>query len=146
MAPPERLPLVLVSGGTGFLGKAMVYLLLQHTELNVLVLVRRKRGRDVASRAKYYKSSLSFRSLQEHVWDRVTFVEGGFDERGVLQSTELQQYRAQVNAIIHSAANVRFDEPLPVAVASNSAPVSGDRPLLPFSNRVGRVALARCTL
>ena len=73
-------PLVLISGGTGFLGKALVYLLLEQSQLQLLLLVRRKRGRDVDSRVAYYKKSMCFQSLPRSAWERVTFVEGGFDE------------------------------------------------------------------
>ena len=33
-------PLVLISGGTGFLGKALVYLLLEQSQLQLLLLVQ----------------------------------------------------------------------------------------------------------
>ncbi|XP_063224745.1 putative fatty acyl-CoA reductase CG5065 [Bacillus rossius redtenbacheri] len=118
---------VLVTGATGFVGKALVEKLLRCCPglAAVYLLVRPKRGVDVAARHA--------RLLQHHVFDRVRrecpqalgkvcSVRGDVALPGLwLDEPDRRELCARVTVVFHAAATVKFDESLRVAANLNTA-------------------------
>ncbi|KAM0734055.1 putative fatty acyl-CoA reductase [Formica fusca] len=117
---------ILVTGATGFLGKALLEKLLRSCPrvATIFVLIRPKRNQSIEER---------FRELLENpVFDRIRSefpgalnkifpVKGdvGMPELG-LQPEDKDMLIQRVNIVFHSAATVRFNEPLKVAVNLNT--------------------------
>ncbi|XP_070154143.1 putative fatty acyl-CoA reductase CG5065 isoform X3 [Polyergus mexicanus] len=117
---------ILVTGATGFLGKALLEKLLRSCPrvATIFVLIRPKRNQSIEER---------FRELLENpVFDRIRLefpgtlnkifpVKGdvGMPELG-LQPEDKDMLIQRVNIVFHSAATVRFNEPLKVAVNLNT--------------------------
>nr|XP_049706969.1 putative fatty acyl-CoA reductase CG5065 [Helicoverpa armigera] len=115
---------IFITGGTGFLGKVLIERLLWTCrDIGQLhVLLRSKRGRTAADRLEELKQSQAFDVIRAECprqLDKLRAVEGdatlprlGLDDASV---TQLQE----VSVVFHSAASVRFSEPLARALASN---------------------------
>ncbi|XP_066593582.1 putative fatty acyl-CoA reductase CG5065 [Prorops nasuta] len=117
---------VLVTGGTGFMGKVLVSkLLLSCPDLgNVFLLVREKKGVNPQSRLKAIIQEEPFRSLRDNHSDRLKkliIVPGDTTVKGVgLVPEDEQRLFNEVSVIFHMAANVRFDLPLKAAIKLNT--------------------------
>src|SRR5215207_10928791 len=122
---------VLLTGGTGFLGTALVEKMLRSLPSlgRLYLLVRRSRekgakerfekdvlGSDVFSRLREELGS----SFEEQVTEKVRVLEGDVhaDSLG-LGAEDLAELSREVDVVIHSAASVVFDAPLDAAVDSN---------------------------
>jgi alcohol-forming fatty acyl-CoA reductase len=122
---------VLLTGGTGFLGTALVEKMLRSLpslgRLYLLVRPSREKGgterfekdvlgSDAFSRLREELGS----SFEEQVTDKVCVLEGDVhaDSLG-LRAEDLAELSREVDAVIHSAASVIFDAPLDAAVDSN---------------------------
>jgi alcohol-forming fatty acyl-CoA reductase len=122
---------VLLTGGTGFLGTALVEKMLRSLpslgRLYLLVRPSREKGAkerfekdilgsDAFSRLREELGS----SFEEQVTEKVCVLEGDVhaDSLG-LRAEDLAELSREVDAVIHSAASVIFDAPLDAAVASN---------------------------
>ena len=122
---------VLLTGGTGFLGTALVAKILQSLpELDRLyLLIRASRDRSAASRfEKDVLGSAAFRKLREergdaftdYVREKVRVLEGDVHAPSLgLGEEDLAELSREVDVVIHSAASVIFDAPLDAAVESN---------------------------
>ncbi|MBA3793165.1 MAG: SDR family oxidoreductase, partial [Rubrobacter sp.] len=131
LAESYRGKAILMTGGTGFLGTALVEKMLRSLpELGRLYLVVRP-SKDKSAADRFYKDvlgSAAFRRLREELGD-------GFDERVAekirvlegdvhapslgLGKEDLEELSENVDIVIHSAASVVFDAPLDAAVDSN---------------------------
>ena len=122
---------VLLTGGTGFLGTALVEKMLRSLpslgRLYLLVRPSREKsakerfekdilGSDAFSRLREELGS----SFEEQVTEKVCVLEGDVhaDSLG-LRAEDLAELSREVDAVIHSAASVIFDAPLDAAVDSN---------------------------
>ena len=122
---------VLLTGGTGFLGTALVEKMLRSLpslgRLYLLVRPSREKGAkerfekdvlgsDAFSRLREELGS----SFEEQVTEKVCVLEGDVhaDSLG-LRAEDLAELSREVDAVIHSAASVIFDAPLDAAVDSN---------------------------
>ncbi|MDQ4063175.1 MAG: SDR family oxidoreductase, partial [Actinomycetota bacterium] len=122
---------VLLTGGTGFLGTALVEKMLRSLpELQRLYLLVRP-SRDKGAKERFEKDMLgspAFSRLREELGDgfeervaeKVRVLEGDVhtDSLG-LGAEDLAELSREVDAVIHSAASVVFDAPLDAAVDSN---------------------------
>ncbi|XP_049839159.1 fatty acyl-CoA reductase wat-like [Schistocerca gregaria] len=113
---------VLVTGGTGFLGKVLVEKLLRSCPRlrTVYLLVRAKKGRAPQQRLDQLFSQQVFSQLRPSVLKKVVAVAGdaGLADLGLSPADRAELCR-HVSVVIHAAATVRFDEQLELAAAIN---------------------------
>ena len=122
---------VLLTGGTGFLGMALVEKILRSLpELGRLYLVIRP-SRDKSAADRFVKDvlqSAAFKKLretkgdefEEYVDGKVRILEGDVHAPVLgLGEEDLAELSREVDVVVHSAASVVFDAPLDAAVDSN---------------------------
>jgi fatty acyl-CoA reductase len=122
---------VLLTGGTGFLGTALVEKMLRSlpTLERLYLIVRPSRDKGAGERfEKDVLGSAAFSRLreelgaafEERVAEKVRILEGDVhaDSLG-LRAEDLAELSREVDAVVHSAASVVFDAPLDAAVDSN---------------------------
>ncbi|KAL7017659.1 hypothetical protein ACKWTF_010472 [Chironomus riparius] len=116
---------VLVTGGTGFLGKAIAEKLLRSCQgiENIYLLVRPKKGKSVNDRLIELKNSSVFdliRENNEELLNKLVLVEGDIAclELGISKADQ-ELLCEKVSIILNSAATVTFNEPLKIAVFTN---------------------------
>src|ERR671917_596873 len=126
-----RAKTVLLTGGTGFLGMALVEKMLRSLPSlkRMYLLVRPKRGEGAKERFKKdVLSSPAFSrlreelgsSFEERVAEKVRVLEGDVHTNSLgLGAEDLAELSREVDVIVHSAASVVFDAPLDAAVDSN---------------------------
>ncbi len=135
MTPPlaeaYRGKCVLLTGGTGFLGTALVEKMLRGlpTLRRLYLLVRPSREKSARERfEKDVLGSAAFARLREELGDgfeervveKVRVLDGDVHaERLGLGDEDLAELGREVDAVVHSAASVVFDAPLDAAVNSN---------------------------
>jgi alcohol-forming fatty acyl-CoA reductase len=128
IAPVERLSgHVLLTGGTGFVGQAVLErLLVSHPDTRVSLLVRGKTGQSADDRVRKLLSKPVFKPWREAVGrdeaarifaERVTAIEGSLDEVPPLPG--------DLDVVIHSASTVSFDPPIDEAFATNTGGALG---------------------
>jgi HAD superfamily hydrolase (TIGR01490 family) len=122
---------VLLTGGTGFLGTALIEKILRSLpDLGRLYLVIRPyRGKSAAERfERDVLGAAAFRGLREKLGDdfedcvskKVRVLEGDVHAPSLgLGEEDLTELSREVDVVIHSAASVIFDAPLDSAVDSN---------------------------
>ena len=118
---------VLVTGGTGFVGQAVLErLLVSHPDTRISLLVRGKTGQSAEDRVRKLLSKPVFKPWREAVGrdeaarifaERVSAVEGSLDEVPALPS--------DLDIVIHSASTVSFDPPIDEAFATNVGGAAG---------------------
>ena len=121
---------ILLTGGTGFLGTALVEKILRSLpELGRLYLVvRRSREKSAGARFEDVLGSPAFARLREergdglkaYVAQKVRILEGDVHSPSLgLGDGDLSELSREVDVVIHSAASVVFDAPLDAALDSN---------------------------
>ena len=107
-----------MTGGSGFLGKVILEKLLRDCpELKaVYVLLRAKQGHDSRRRVEELLSSVVFLRLRRESpasLKKVIAVSGDITYPGLgISHTDLSILKENVSIVFHSAATIRFDEPL----------------------------------
>ncbi|XP_026739795.1 putative fatty acyl-CoA reductase CG5065 [Trichoplusia ni] len=115
---------VLITGATGFMGKVLVERILSTCpDVGRLhLLMRDKRGHSPLKRLAQLKQSLVFdnvRARNPHQLDKLFVLAGDVSKPQLgLDADAISQLR-EVSVVFHSAATLKFDEPLPVAIEQN---------------------------
>lgn len=116
---------ILVTGASGFLGKVLIEKLLHDCPKikNIYVLLRTKGNALAQTRLTQLLESKAFdriRRIQPKLFEKVKVIKGDttFDNLAI-SSSDLDILRRDVSIIVHSAATIRFDEPLKRATRIN---------------------------
>ncbi|XP_022646776.1 putative fatty acyl-CoA reductase CG5065 isoform X2 [Varroa destructor] len=116
---------VLITGGTGFIGKLLIEKLLRSCPAigQIFVIIREKRGASVQQRLNSILSEQIFEGLlsrRPEARSRVSALAGDIEKRFLgLSDKDLRRVQSEVEIVIHSAATVKFNEPLVAAVRVN---------------------------
>uniref|UniRef100_A0A336M984 Fatty acyl-CoA reductase n=1 Tax=Culicoides sonorensis TaxID=179676 RepID=A0A336M984_CULSO len=126
---------ILITGATGFLGYVLIEKLLRScSDLNkIYAIVRPKRGISIQERKKAFMKSELFEELISEnptVFDKLEFIEGDISLLELGLSLIDRKKLENVSIVFHSAASVRFDEPLKDAILGH---VRGTRDILELS-------------
>ncbi|XP_076663324.1 putative fatty acyl-CoA reductase CG5065 [Andrena cerasifolii] len=117
---------ILLTGATGFLGKALLEKLLRSCPrlAMIFILIRPKKGQTVEQRYKKLLENSVFDRIRTELPDafnKIYPMQGDVSLPNLGLSPEDRNTLIQsVNIVFHSAATVRFDEPLKVAVNLNT--------------------------
>lgn len=118
---------VFVTGASGFLGKVLIEKLLHDCPniKNIYILLRTKGTTLAHTRLIQLLQSQAFdriRRIQPSLLDKVKVIRGDttFDDLGI-SASDLEIIKKDVSIVIHSAATIRFDEPLKRATRINVA-------------------------
>jgi fatty acyl-CoA reductase len=114
-----------ITGASGFLGKVLIEKLLHDCPKvkNIYVLLRTKGSLPAQSRLAQLLESRAFdriRRIQPSLLDKVKVIRGDttFDGLGI-SANDLDILKNDVSIVVHSAATIRFDEPLKRATRIN---------------------------
>ncbi|EFA05103.1 fatty acyl-CoA reductase wat isoform X2 [Tribolium castaneum] len=115
---------VLVTGGTGFMGKILIEKLLRSTDVaTIFLLIREKKGKNVHTRLDDIFDNIIFERLKKErpkFRHRVVAVAGDCSISGLgLTITDRQKLMSEVHIAFHVAATVRFDENLKLSYSIN---------------------------
>lgn len=117
--------MILVTGATGFVGKVLLEKLLRACPevAKIYLFMRPKRGHSIRERLSQLTSSKLFddlRSKYPSFEEKIDCVNGDLQEPDLaLSDADKALLCEEVQLVIHSAATVRFDEPLRLALQMN---------------------------
>ncbi|WAR03112.1 FACR1-like protein [Mya arenaria] len=106
---------VFITGGTGFIGKVLIEKLIRSCPKigKLFILIRPKRSQDIHQRMEDIKDQPKFK-------DRFVPINGDMCVEGLgISPSDRDMLETETQIVFHSAATVRFDEPLRVAVQMN---------------------------
>jgi fatty acyl-CoA reductase len=116
---------VFVTGASGFLGKVLIEKLLHDCPKvkNIYVLLRTKGSVPAQARLTHLLESRAFdriRRIQPSLLKKVKVIRGDttFDGLGI-SASDVELLKNDVSVVVHSAATIRFDEPLKRATRIN---------------------------
>lgn len=126
---------VFITGGSGFMGKILIEKLLRSCPdvNNIFILIRPKKNQTPEERIKALQELPVFdllRKTQPQNFEKMIPINGDVMEIGLALSDEDKLRMANVSVVFHSAASVRFDDPLHEAVIMNTR---GTRELMLFA-------------
>ncbi|XP_075974623.1 putative fatty acyl-CoA reductase CG5065 [Anticarsia gemmatalis] len=133
---------VLITGGTGFLGKVFIEKLLYScTKLDkIYLLIREKKGSDSTTRLKSIFDNPLFERIKQNCpenLEKVIPIVGDISQPSLgIKPEDEQTLIDKVSVVIHSAATVKFNEPLPVAMNIN---LEGTQRVLSLCKRINRM-------
>ncbi|XP_053674488.1 fatty acyl-CoA reductase wat-like [Anopheles nili] len=115
---------VFLTGGSGFLGKLFIEKLIKCDVKEVLLLLRSKKGVNPQDRLKALLKKeavfVNFPQQPNLYLDKLKVIEGDVSKPGLaIGNDDLDYVVKNAHIIIHSAADVRFDESLKEAVETN---------------------------
>jgi thioester reductase-like protein len=109
---------IFITGATGFLGKVLIEKLLRscYDLKKIYVLVRHKKGNTPAQRLNELVNCQLFEMVSQYYPEfrsKLEAIEGDMLEPNMgISSEDEKKIIENVNIVFHSAATVRFDEPL----------------------------------
>lgn len=128
---------VLVTGGTGFIGRLLIEKLLRIDVRQIILLSRPKKGKTVQERCDELFGSVVFMNLKKNYptfMDRVKILDADLQHPGVGLAEESIDYIVKNTQIVfHAASDVRFDQALKKAIEVN---VRGTRDLLRICEKI----------
>ncbi|CAG4949105.1 unnamed protein product [Parnassius apollo] len=115
---------VLITGATGFMGKVLVERLLATCPdiSRLYLLLRYKKGVTPEKRLQDLKQSQVFdviRQTRPEQLDKLSVIAGDVSQPGLGLAPTAVNLLQEVSVVFHSAATLKFDEPLPTAVQQN---------------------------
>lgn len=116
---------IFITGGTGFIGKVIVEKLLRTCPdlKSIYFLIRPKKGQNCQERMDKMFSLPLFKKVNEKNIDlkeRVIPIQGDITHKGLgISDKDRQTLIDNVNIIMHSAATVKFNEPIRIAMEMN---------------------------
>lgn len=128
---------VFITGGSGFIGKVLIEKLLRSCESlkHIFILIRPKRGKQPYERIQeLLKSALFDQVRAKNLHQKVIVVEGDVTLTNLgLSQENLIRIMNEVSVVYHSAATVKFDEPLKLSVAIN---ISGTKNIVELCRKM----------
>ena len=132
---------ILLTGGTGFVGKEILYQAAQLDEIaEVVVLIRPKtvRNRATGEVIAHFTPDDRGKELLEELWieggHKFTFIDGDIEKPNMgLTDATIEELSRRITHVIHCAASVAFDDPYPDSFRAN---VLGSQNALQFSLRL----------
>lgn len=116
---------ILLTGGTGFMGKVLLEKLLRscpHIK-HIYLLVRHKKGKKPHERIDGIFQDRMFKRLKYEVpkfYHKVSTIHGDLTLKNLgLSTDDRKKLTEEVNVILHGAATVRFDERIDIAIRIN---------------------------
>ncbi|ETN62203.1 hypothetical protein AND_006109 [Anopheles darlingi] len=119
---------VLITGGTGFIGKVLVEKLLRCFEVKkIFLLIRRKGSASPAERLQRMFEGPIFDTIRstkcdaavKELFAKVVAVEASFEQPDIVHQIDRIKLCNEVQVIFHVMASIRFDEVLDDAIAMN---------------------------
>lgn len=136
---------VFLTGGTGFLGKILIEKLLRSCPRlkKIYVLIRPNAANNSQKRLDDLFSCEVFKILkdtQPHLLDKVEPISGNvtYPNLGINYDC-LTRLKREVDIVLHSAATIRFDEPLKKALEIN---LCGTEGVLKFCNQLNNLIVS----
>lgn len=132
---------VFITGGSGFMGKVLIEKLLRSCPdiKTIFVLLRPKKGKSIDERLKAITDLPLFeplRKVRPYALHKLRPVRGDITELELGLSIDDRDRMNGVSIIFHSAASVRFDDPLKYAVMMNTR---GTREVMKFAEGLQHV-------
>ncbi|KAH8414516.1 hypothetical protein KR215_007879 [Drosophila sulfurigaster] len=132
---------ILITGGSGFLGKVTIEKLLRSTEVKrIYVLIRPKKGQEMKERIAGWKDEPVFSVLLESKPDalkKLVPIAGDMLELDLgISQADRELLTREVEVVFHGAATTRFTEPLHVALKTNTRPT---RVMLQLAREMSRL-------
>lgn len=133
---------VFITGGTGYMGKVLIYKLLIscHNIGNIYVLIRRKKDQDPQTRLVHMIQQEPFKGIKEkhpEKLKKIILIPGDTTVKDLALSTADKERMLQdVNVVFHMAANVKFDLPLKLAVQINTV---GTKNVLDLAKKMSKL-------
>ncbi|XP_015921823.1 putative fatty acyl-CoA reductase CG5065 [Parasteatoda tepidariorum] len=134
---------VFITGATGFIGKVMVEKLLRSCPgiKNIFILMREKKGKDARQRLEELLSCRVFDRLRKEKpesLNKVVSITGDLSLPYLgVSANDIEIMSKSVSVVFHSAATVRFDEPMKQAVDMN---VIATRRMLELCHKLPNIA------
>ncbi len=136
---------ILIVGGTGFLGRLMLYMLLKFIPDigKIFLLIRPTHGHNGLDRfqrevlaSPVFSGKAADREYFQKIWpSKIVIVEGDASKKDMgLSSQDKKQIVAEVSVVLHTAGNVDFNPPLDVSIMANAVTT---RELLAFTAKSG---------
>lgn len=115
---------ILITGGTGFIGKLLIEKLLRSCPgINkIYIVIRPKKGKSVEERFKENFDDVIYDKLskdQPNFRSKIVAIEGDASEEDLGMTPEVKETLMCTNIVFHAAANVRFNEQLRAIVNTN---------------------------
>lgn len=126
---------IFITGGSGFIGKVLIEKLLRSLPglKTIFVLLRPKRGKTIEQRLQDIIDTPLFdvlRAFDSSFTQKLVPVAGDVSQLQLGLSAESSERMQNVSIIYHSAATVKFDDPLRYAVLNNTR---GTREVMRFA-------------